>query len=169
VLKLDNSIVIRLKEKFPQSILEISEFRRDVTLTVKREDIVFLCTFLRDDPDLSFNFLSDLTAVDRLGKEPRFDVIYHLYSLDRNHRLRLKVKVEEGQSMPSVTPVWSAANWLEREVFDLFGIGFDNHPDLRRILMPEDWIGHPLRKDFPLTREEVMFTHNRNRPPRTEP
>lgn len=165
---MDNSIVIRLKEKFPQSILEISEFRREVTLTVKREDIVFLCTFLRDDPDFSFNFLSDLTAVDRLGRELRFDVIYHLYSLDENHRLRLKVKVEEGQSMPSVTSVWSAANWLEREVFDLFGIRFDNHPDLKRILMPEDWIGHPLRKDFPLSREEVMFTHNRNHPPRIE-
>jgi NADH-quinone oxidoreductase subunit C len=165
---LDSQILIRLKEKFPQSILETSEFRREVTLTVKKEDIVSLCTFLRDEPEFSFNFLSDLTAVDRLGRKPRFDLVYHLYSLDRNHRLRLKVKVEEGESVPSVTSVWSAANWLEREVFDMFGIGFDYHPDLRRILMPEDWVGHPLRKDFPLTREEVQFTHNKNRPPKIQ-
>ena len=164
---MENPILTKLKEKFPESILEVAEFRGEWTIVVKREDIVSLCTFLRDDSELFFNFLSDLTAVDYLGRKPRFDVVYHLYSIDKNHRLGLKVKVEEDESIPSITSVWSTANWLEREVFDLFGIRFDGHPDLRRIVLPEDWEGHPLRKDFPLTREEVMFTHNKNRPPRT--
>ncbi len=158
----------RLKEKFLESILQSIDFRGELTVVVRKQDIVSVCTFLRDDTELSFDFLSDLTAVDHLSRKPRFDVIYHLYSLDKNHRLRLKVEVEEGASVPSVTSIWCAANWLEREVFDMFGIRFDNHPDLRRILMPEDWISHPLRKDFPLTREEVQFTHNKNRPPKVE-
>ncbi len=161
-------ILTKLKEKFPQSVLESAEFRGELTIVVKREDVVPVCTFLRDDRELSLRFLSDLTAVDRLGRKPRFDVVYHLYSLEKNHRVRLKVGVDEDESVPSVTAVWSNSNWFEREVFDMFGIRFDNHPDLRRILMPDDWEGHPLRKDFPLTREEVMFTHNKNRPPRIE-
>lgn len=163
---MDNLSLTRLKEKYPDSILESAEFRGELTLVVKKEDIVPVCRFLRDDPELSYNFLSDLTAVDRLGRELRFDVIYHLYSLDKNHRVRLKVKAGESEAVPSVTSVWNNANWFEREVFDLFGIEFRDHPDLRRILMPDDWVGHPLRKDFPLTKEEVMFTHNKNRPPR---
>jgi len=163
---LENLISTKLKEKFPESTLEIAEFRGELTIVVKKEDMVPLCTFLRDDPDFSFNFLSDLCGVDYLGRKPRFDVVYHLYSLENNHRLRLKVKVEKGESVPSLTCVWNTANWHEREVFDLFGITFDGHPDLSRILLPEDWEGYPLRKDFPLTREEVMFSHNKNRPPK---
>jgi len=158
----------RLRAKFPDSILESDEFRGDLTVVVKREDIARVCRFLHDDADLSFNFLSDLTAVDRSGREPRFDVIYHLYSLDKNHRMRLKVRADEDQPVPSLTSIWSNVNWFEREVFDMFGIEFDGHPDLRRILMPDDWVGHPLRKDFPLAKEEVMFSHNRNRPPRAK-
>lgn len=161
-------MVTKLKGKFPQSVLDTSEFRGELSIVVKREDIVSVCNYLRDDAELRFNFLSDLTAVDRLGRKPRFDVVYHLYSLEKNHRVRLKVGVDEDESVPSVTSVWGNANWFEREVFDLFGIKFENHPDLTRILMPDDWEGHPLRKDFPLTREEVMFTHNKNRPPRIE-
>jgi len=164
----ENSILARLKNKIPQSVVEVSEFRGELTVVVKREHIVPVCAFLRDDPELSFDFLSDLTAVDRLGRKPRFDVVYHSYSISRNHRIRLKVGVDEDQSVESVTSVWSGANWFEREVFDMFGINFENHPDLKRILMPDDWEGHPLRKDFPLTREEVMFTHNKNRPPKIE-
>lgn len=163
---MDNLSLTRLKEKYPDSILESTEFRGELTLVVRREDIVPVCRFLRDDPELSYNFLSDLTAVDRWRRELRFDVIYNLYSIDKNHRLRLKVKAGENELVPSVTSVWNTASWFEREVFDLFGIEFRDHPDLRRILMPDDWVGHPLRKDFPLTKEEVMFTHNKNRPPR---
>ncbi len=165
---MDNLILTKLNERFPQSVLESSQFRGDLTIVLKKEDIVSICNYLRDDPELSFDYLSDLTAVDRLGRKPRFDIVYHLYSISRNHRVRLKVGVDEGQGISSVTSVWSGANWFEREVFDLFGVSFLNHPDLRRILMPDDWEGHPLRKDFPLTREEVMFTHNKNRPPRIE-
>ena len=163
---MEDLILRKTEEAFPDSVLESAEFRGELNLVVRREDIVPVCRFLRDDPELPFNFLSDLTAVDRLGREARFDVIYNLYSIDKNHRLRLKVRAGEGEAVPSVTSVWNNANWFEREVFDLFGIKFDRHPDLRRILMPDDWVGHPLRKDFPLTKEEVMFTHNKNRPPR---
>jgi NADH-quinone oxidoreductase subunit C len=165
---LENIILTKLKTKFPQSILQSRQFRGDLTIVAKREDIVSVCEFLRDDGELSFNFLSDLTAVDHLERKPRFDVVYHLYSISRNHRIRIKVEVDEDQNVLSVTSLWSNANWFEREVFDLFGIRFDAHPDLRRILLPDDWEGYPLRKDFPLTREEVMFTHNKNRPPKTE-
>lgn len=165
---MENTILTKLKIKFPESVLQSSQFRGDLTIVVKRENIASVCEFLRDDGELSFNFLSDLTAVDHLERKPRFDVVYHLYSINRNHRVRIKVEVDEDQNVPSVTSLWSNANWFEREVFDLFGIRFDAHPDLRRILLPDDWEGHPLRKDFPLTREEVMFTHNKNRPPKTE-
>ncbi|UCB52021.1 MAG: NADH-quinone oxidoreductase subunit C, partial [Candidatus Zixiibacteriota bacterium] len=125
---MENSILAKVKEKLSAAILESAEFRGELTLVVKREDIVLVCRFLRDDAELSFNFLSDLTAVDRQGREPRFDVIYHLYSLDKNHRLRLKVRAGENEAVPSVTSVWSDANWFEREVFDMFGIEFDGHP-----------------------------------------
>ena len=92
--------------------------------------------------------------------------MYNLYSLPFRWRVRLKIRVAEGESVPSLTPIWQTANWHEREVYDMFGVKFDNHPDLQRILMPDDWIGHPLRKDYPLMFEEVAFTHNKDKPPR---
>jgi NADH-quinone oxidoreductase subunit C len=165
---MDSQILIRLKEKFSDSVVETSEFRGELTIIIRKEDIVSVCTFLRDDPELLFNYLSDLTAVDRLGRKPRFDVIYHLYSIKKSHRVRLKIKLDEDESLQSITSVWNGANWFEREVFDMFGIKFDNHPDLRRILMPDDWEGHPLRKDFPLRQEKVQFSHNKNRHPKIE-
>src|SRR5207248_4851712 len=100
--------------------------------------------------DLGYNYLSDLTAVDWLDRRPRFDVVYHLLSLTDFVRFRLKLQTDEGEAVPTVTPLWGAANWAEREVWDLFGIEFAGHPDLRRILMPEDWEGYPLRKDYPV-------------------
>ena len=162
-----NDIILKkLKERFAKSILEVGEFRNELTIILRKEGIVRISQFLRDDPELCFNFLSDLCGVDYLKRKPRFDVVYNLYSIKKNHRVRLKIKVDDGENVPSVTSVWSTANWHEREVFDMFGIRFDGHPDLRRILMPEDWEGHPLRKDFPLTKEEVMFNYNKDRPPR---
>ena len=161
-------ILTKLKEGFADSITEVSEFRDQLTCVVKKDNLPDICGFLRDDPELSFNFLSCICAVDFLERNPRFDVVYELYSISKNHRVRLKVRVNEEESVPSVTSIWSAANWHEREVFDLFGITFDDHPDLRRILMPDNYEGHPLRKDFSLTREEVMFSHNLNRPPKIE-
>jgi NADH-quinone oxidoreductase subunit C len=110
-----------------------------------------LSRFLKEDPKHGFNFLSDLCGVDYMGREPRFEVVYHLYSMEHKHRLRMKVSLSEGDlTIPSVTPIWKTANWHERECFDLVGIIFTNHPDMRRILTPEGFTDHPLRKDFPL-------------------
>jgi NADH-quinone oxidoreductase subunit C len=117
---------------------------------VPRERIVEVATWLRDAPESRFDFCSDVTAVDWPPRPERFDLVYCLYSVPHRRRVRLKVRLKDGQTAPSVTGVWPAANWFEREVFDMFGIRFDGHPDLRRILMPDDWQGHPQRKDYPL-------------------
>jgi NADH-quinone oxidoreductase subunit C len=135
-----------LRGQFPDAVLDVVHFRGEVTVLVRRENIVAVATACRDEYE--YNFLSDITAVDWLDRSPRFDVVYHLTSLVSWSRLRLKVQADEGQTVPTVIPVWGAANWAEREVWDLFGVEFDGHPDLRRLLLPEGWIGHPLRKDF---------------------
>lgn len=145
-----NRAVIKLREKFSASVLDVKEFRGEVTVTVKREDIVEICNFLKSS--LAYNLCTDVTAVDYWGKqEPRFMVVYNLYSIPNKDRLRVKAGVPEADcSIDTVSCVWSAANWLEREAYDLMGVIFNNHPDLRRILMTDDWVGHPLRKDYPL-------------------
>jgi NADH-quinone oxidoreductase subunit C len=145
----NNRAVLKLKERFAASILDVKEFRGEVTVTVKKEDVVEICRFLKKE--LAYNLLTDVTAVDYLGKEPRFMVVYNLYSIPNKDRLRLKAPVaEQDCTIATVSTLWNSANWLEREVYDLFGITFAGHPDLRRILMTDDWIGHPLRKDYPL-------------------
>lgn len=161
----ENLTVQKLREAFPDAILEVKVFRNEVTVVVRREAIVKVCRFLRHDPELQYDFLSDLTAVDRLklGSDPRFEVVYHLYSVSRKWRVRLKVRVEEGEAVPSVTSVWEGANWYEREVYDLFGIPFEGHPDLRRIIMPEEFEGHPLRKDFPVSAAPPWWEEIRER------
>lgn len=123
----------------------------ELTMITERSSIIRILTYLRDSEALQFAQLIDVCGVDYLGRDPRFDVVYHLLSLVYNQRLRLKVQVEEGMPVPSVTSVYSSANWWEREVFDLYGIPFEDHPDLRRILTDYGFEGHPLRKDFPLT------------------
>ncbi len=138
-----------LQGRFGASVRELIFFRGEGTALVETERIVEVARFCRDE--LGFNFLSDLSATDWLDRDERFDVVYHITSVSDGARFRLKVQVVLSEKVPTVTPVWSAANWAEREVFDLFGIEFDGHPDLRRILMPEGWIGHPLRKDYPQT------------------
>ena len=141
----------RLREQYPDAIMEVVEFRGETTVRVPKERIREICFFLRDDPDTQMNYLSDLTGVDWLPRSPRFDVIYLLYSLPKNHYLRLKAGVDEDEEIDSVTAVWAAANWTERECYDMFGIRFAGHPDLRRILLPSYWDeGYPLRKDYPL-------------------
>jgi len=138
-----------LKGKFSASVLEVAEFRGETTVVVKKEDVVAICSYLKKEE--GFNFLTDLCGVDYLGKSPRFMVVYHLYNIKTHERLRLKVPVEEKDAkVDTVSVVWATANWLERECWDLMGISFNNHPDLRRILMPADWQGHPLRKDYPV-------------------
>lgn len=134
--------------------------RFETTLVIGSQAIVQVCRFLKESPDWKFVLLADIAGVDWPEREARFDVVYNLYSLEKNLRLRLKVQVAEGVAVPSVTGLFTTANWLEREVFDMFGVPFSNHPDLRRILMPDDWQGHPLRKDFPLSYELPQFTHN---------
>ena len=125
--------------------------RNELSITVRRENIREACAILRDTPELRFNFLSDLTAADYYPIEPRFEIVYHLLSIPRKQRVRLKVKLAGGDAkIESVTSVWPTANYYEREIFDLFGVHFDGHPYLRRLLMPDDWQGHPLRKDYPV-------------------
>ncbi len=140
----------RLIEKFPSEVTAHHAAHGDETAVVKGARLVEICTFLRDDPSTSFEMLTDLTAVDYLGqKEPRFEVVLHLYSLSKNHRLRLKIELpEQTPEVPSVLSVWKSANWMEREVYDLYGIQFLGHPDLRRILLYPEFEGHPLRKDY---------------------
>ena len=141
-----------VRGRFSETIREIIEAIGEITLVVKREGLVELMTFLRDEPSLKFDYLSDVGGLD-LGEfaSPRFAVAYQLNSLDYNHRIRVKVFVEEDDArLPTLWKVWKTSNWLEREIFDMFGITFDDHPDLRRILMPADYEGFPLRKDFPI-------------------
>ena len=140
----------KLQEKFAAAILEVKEFRGETTVTVKKEEIVAVCSFLKSE--FRYNMLTDVTAVDYLGKKAdRFMMVYHLYSIPNKDRIRIKAPVAEGDcTIASLTGLWNSANFLEREVFDLMGVIFSGHPDLRRILMTDDWEGHPLRKDYPL-------------------
>jgi NADH-quinone oxidoreductase subunit C len=145
-----NLAIKKLQEKFPNSILEVKTFRGEVNITVQKRDIFEICKFLYSDSDLQYHVLTDLCGVDFFPEPPRFEVVYLLYSMKSNQRLRLKTKVGEEESVSSVESIWKAANWLEREVYDLFGIPFENHPDLRRILLWDGFEGYPLRKDFPV-------------------
>ena len=146
-----DEVVTTIKEKFPQAVEETVCFRDEHTIRVKREHLLEVSRFLKEDPATTFNFLSDLCGVDYMGREPRFEVVYHLYSMEHKHRLRMKVSLSESDlSIPSVVSIWRTANWHERECFDLLGITFSDHPDLTRILTPDGFTDHPLRKDFPL-------------------
>jgi NADH-quinone oxidoreductase subunit C len=137
----------RLRQRFPDAF----EARGDVTFTAEPGTLIDALTYLREQEDLGFSALSDVTAVDWPELDPRFWLAYHLLSMEHAHRVRVKVGVPASDPrLPSVTPMFPTANWLEREVFDFFGVSFDGHPDLRRIEMPEDWVGHPLRKDEPM-------------------
>jgi NADH-quinone oxidoreductase subunit C len=141
----------KVKSKFPDAVVNVEEYRGDVTVTLKREALLPVCTFLRDDPDYSFRFLADITAVDYKDKIPRFVAVYHLLSHEHNQRLRLKVSLDDmNPEIETVVGIWPTANWHERETYDLMGVKFLNHPDLRRILLPYHWDCHPLRKDYPL-------------------
>lgn len=134
------------------SAVEGAKFdRNEMTIYVDRYSVREACTVLRDNANCPFNYLSDVTCVDRYPANPRFEVVYHLLSISRKERVRLKVRLDSGSpSLDSVTSVWPSANYFEREVFDLFGVRFIGHPYLRRLLMPEEWEGHPLRKDYPV-------------------
>jgi NADH-quinone oxidoreductase subunit C len=147
-----SQIVTALPREHPEWATEIIEALGETTMVVPREHIVAVCEHLKAADGCHFDFLADLCGFDRgPEEEPRFEVNYHLFSTTIHHRLRLKVLLnEEDLHVPTVTGVWRTANWHERETYDLFGVIFDDHPDLRRILLPDDWQGHALRKDFPL-------------------
>ena len=147
----NEQILGKLRAKFAEVVSGESEFRGELTVVVPRERIVELCRFLKEDPELQFGLLADLCGLDMYTPENRFAVVYNLYSMERHHRIRLKVFVEEEDPhVSTVTGVWGTANWHERETFDMFGIVFDGHPDLRRMYLPDEFQYHPLRKDFPL-------------------
>ena len=144
-------VLEKLTAHFKDSLLSTNDYRGELTIVVKKEDIVRICQFLRDDAELCFDSLRDLCGVDYYRPEDRFEVVYNLYSLKNKFRIRLKVRVDEADlHVPTVTGVWSTANWHEREAYDMYGIVFDGHPDLRRMYMPEEFEYYPLRKDFPL-------------------
>ena len=155
-----------IREQFPQALVDIVRFRDETTIHVRAELLRDICATLRDDQCTRLDFLSDLTALDmvRLRSTPRFDVVVQLYSLPNRVRLRLKAGCDDGQTVPSLVPLWIGANWLEREAFDMFGIVFDGHPNLRRILLAEDWDdGFSLRKDYPLRGWKEFPVYNTER------
>lgn len=146
-----NVVVEHLRAWNPNAVAEVIQFRGETTVVVPRELLRGAAERCRQDAALQFNLLSDATCVDRFPIEPRFELNYHLVSITRRDRVRLRVRLSgDDPVVDSLIPVWPGANWLEREVFDLFGIRFTGHTDLRRILLPEDWEGHPLRRDYPV-------------------
>jgi NADH-quinone oxidoreductase subunit C len=152
---LNNELVTRLRGKFGAAILEAMEDRKQAIVTVECARLAEFALHLRDEE--KFDMLSDLTAVDWPKREKRFDVILNLYSFTKNERLRVKATAADGEKVPSVVGVWVAANWLEREVFDMFGIVFSGHPDLKRILLPDEWQGYPLRKDYDILQQDTAW------------
>lgn len=154
-----NELHLKLKEKFGDDVLGVHNQHGDETIVIKPSSLIAIAQFLRDDAEYDMNFLMDLTAVDglKLGWNPRFQVVYHFFSLKHGHRLRVKVPAAEGGSVPSLTGLWEIANWFERECWDLFGVKFDGHPNLKRILMYEEFVGHPLRKDYPINKRQPLI------------
>jgi len=146
-----------LQKGLPGAIIEAVIFRSMPSLTVAKEYLLSVCHFLKSEEGGAYALLTDETAVDYPKREKRFDIIYHLYSFKRNDRLRLKVVVAEGEAVPSVVGLWPTANWLEREVYDMFGVVYEGHPDLKRILLPDGWTGHPLRKDYDILRQDSAW------------
>jgi NADH-quinone oxidoreductase subunit C len=152
---LENDLVKRYKEKFGLAILEAWVDRKQAILVVARELLGEIAVYSRDDE--KFDWLSDLTAVDWPKREKRFDIVLNMYSMEKNERLRLKVQSTADERVPSVQGIWSTANWMEREVYDMFGVIFEGHPDLKRILLPDEWQGFPLRKDYDILTQDTAW------------
>ncbi|MCX7808981.1 MAG: NADH-quinone oxidoreductase subunit C, partial [Deltaproteobacteria bacterium] len=157
---MSKQVIARLKEKFGTSVLETSDFRGDDEAVVLKTVWLEVAKFLRDDPFCAMDHYIDITAVDYPMREgPRFDVLLFVRSSTRRHRVRIRTRVHEEESLPSLVSVWPGACWSEREVFDMFGIRFDNHPDLRRILLYPEFVGHPLRKDYPIEKTQPLVPY----------
>ena len=150
-MELQELIIQKLQKNFPDSFISSNVYMGDLSVKVDKKDIVKICTFLKEDSELLFVLCEDVTAIDWSKRKNRFTVVYHIFSLKHNFRLRIKADVDESDcTIDTISSVWKTANWEEREVYDMFGISFNNHPDLRRMYMPEDFEHYPLRKDFPL-------------------
>ena len=150
-------VLARLLEGLPDAVRDTHARLGDATAQVDPARILDVLRFLRDDPDLEFDMLMDVTAVDYLGQEPRFEMVYHLYASTLNHRVRIKARVSEADAeIDSAVSLWPSANWLEREVYDMYGIRFRDHPDLRRLLLYDEFEGHPLRKDYPKEKRQPL-------------
>ena len=150
-MDLKEFIIKKLREKFTEIKFEFVDYRGDLSVKFNKQNITEICRFLKEDPELEFRLCEDVTAVDWAKRKYRFTVVYHIFSLKHNFRLRLKADIDESDcTIDTVSGIWKTANWHERETYDMFGIKFNNHPDLRRMYMPEDFEYHPLRKDFPL-------------------
>ena len=152
-----NPLLDELQKRFPGAISEAVIFRNMPSLNVAKEHLVAVCQFLKGSDGGAYTLLTDETAADYPKREKRFDIVYHLYSFERNNRLRLRVQVGDREKVPSVTGVWPTANWLEREIYDMFGVVYEGHPDLKRILMPDEWVGHPLRKDYDILKQDEAW------------
>jgi len=153
----ESELARELKEQFAERILETSAYAGQNFIIVQPDAVVPVAGWLKHEAD--FDYLVDITAVDWPKRTERFDLVYILYSFVRNERIRIKTRIPEGYRPASVVPLHRTANWLEREIFDMFGIEFEGHPDLRRILMPDDWQGHPLRKDYPILQQDQRWVH----------
>jgi len=155
----DESITIqKLRETFGDRIEVVPAAIDMDTVKLGRDDIVEVCGFLRGEDDLDYDLMRDLTCVDYIDEKPRFEIVYHLYSIYHGHEIRLKVRLDEQDAaIDTITDIWTGANWYEREVYDLYGITFTNHPDLRRILLYPEFEGYPLRKDYPIDKEQPLF------------
>lgn len=157
----DELLIKKIQGAFPEAIEATNDFRGELTVIVGQEYVHPICQMLRDDEELQYNFIIDVVGDDMLPEYPRFAVSYHLRSMSNVHDFRLRTTVEDPDEGPkSVGDIWKIGHWLEMEVYDLMGIRFENHPSLRRLFLPEDWVGHPLRKDYPLGYEEVQFSFN---------
>lgn len=155
----------KVKSKFGEKIVETSHAFDELSFIVDKSNLLEIVKYLRDDPELKYLHLSDISVADFPEREKRFGLVYHLYSFDLKKYVRLKSFLADSETVATLTGEWDSADWLEREVFDMFGIKFDGHPDLRRILMWEGFEGYPLRRDYPLTYEVPRFTYNKDKPP----
>jgi NADH-quinone oxidoreductase subunit C len=152
---LDNNLVKRYKARFGEALVEAWLDRQQAILVVQLRRLLEIAQYSRDEEQ--FDLLTDLTAVDWPRREKRFDLVLNLYSIEKNERLRIKAQAGDGEPAPSVHTVWPTANWLEREVYDMFGIVFEGHPNLKRLLLPEEWQGHPLRKDYDILKQDEAW------------
>lgn len=169
---MSKKVLARLQKRFADKVLAVESFRGDDEALVAPADWLPVAQFLRDDPECAMDHFIDLTAVDYPEREPevpRLEVLVFLRSMSKNHRVRLKTRVRDGEDLESLTPVWLGANWTERECYDMFGVRFRNHPDLRRILLYEEFVGYPLRKDYPIQKTQPLLEYREVGPSKLAP